>query len=108
MKSKVVLPKVGLINFVIEITMVPNTKYVRILLGRGIRDETQGITSGWKWWQTVLETKMSCNRWEGSTWAQEKKWWQTVLKTKMSCNRWEGSTWAQEKKWWQTVLKTKM
>jgi hypothetical protein len=46
MKSKVVLPKVGLINFVIEITMVPNTKYVRILLGRGIRDETQGITSG--------------------------------------------------------------
>jgi hypothetical protein len=46
MKSKVVLPKVGLINFVIQITMVPNTKYVHILLRRGILDETQGISSG--------------------------------------------------------------
>lgn len=71
MKSKVVLPSVGLINFVIEITMVPNTKYVHILLGRGISDETQVLSSRWKWWQTVLRTKMSCNRWEGSTWAQE-------------------------------------
>jgi hypothetical protein len=41
MKSKVVLPSVGLINFVIEITMVPNTKYVRILLGRDVCDEIQ-------------------------------------------------------------------
>jgi hypothetical protein len=45
MKSKVVLPSVGLINFVIEITMVPNTKYVHILLGRGISDETQVLSS---------------------------------------------------------------
>jgi hypothetical protein len=61
MKSKVV----------IEITMVPNTKYVCILLGRVYYWWNAGITSGWKWWQKAVKTKMSCNRWEGSTWAQE-------------------------------------
>ncbi len=26
----------------------------------------KGISSSWKWWQTILKIKNSCNQWEGS------------------------------------------
>jgi len=30
----------------------------------------RGISEGWKWWQTVLATEVSCSQWEGSAWTQ--------------------------------------